>query len=80
MKRILLTAVAALVLAAPAMADEPWWINERPDLTVRIPHAETPAKPWWINERPDLAQRIPLAETPLPPSRLPSEIPVASAN
>jgi hypothetical protein len=51
-----------------------------PDLTVRIPHAETPAKPWWINERPDLAQRIPLAETPLPPSRLPSEIPVASAN
>jgi hypothetical protein len=58
MKRILLTALATLVLAAPALADESWWINEHPDLAQRIPLAETPTPP----SRP--MSEIPVASAP----------------
>jgi hypothetical protein len=44
MKRVLLTAITGLALASPAIASE-WWVNERPDLTQRIPLDRVPTPP-----------------------------------
>jgi hypothetical protein len=44
MKRVLLMAITGLALASPAIASE-WWVNERPDLTQRIPLDRVPTPP-----------------------------------